>query len=488
VNLGQLLGDRSTRRERLSNAVGSTLQYYLGPTGIPDRLATLNDLLNPVDMLEDAGAKTQTVFDPNASTSERIGAGIGAAADVASAVVPAWAIGRAGAPAATAVTESLLGIGAPAREAVGDAAGRFAADQSGAIRDFHGSPHDFDRFSMDKIGTGEGAQAYGHGLYFADNEAVARSYRDDLSKRMTDGKISNALGPELDAQDRLNDKLESIGYNPYEMSSSEIAAVPDTEIQKLLQEFERLEANRLQIARNPNAGRMYEVEINANPEDFLDWDAPLSAQPERVRGAFEKASGRSQPTITPRERGGFVVEWLEDGQPKRQVVASEAQAAMLSEQVGPPKGYQSLASIAGNPQSATQQLREAGIPGIRYLDAGSRGAQDVNELRGTVSMWETAARKSPNDPYARQALDAAKAELAEAEKGLSRNYVVFDENLINIVRKYGIAGAATMLGMTQADLAQAMEQPSPALGQLMTPQGDPETEQRRLRDYLEQTR
>ena len=38
------------------------------------------------------------------------------------------------------------------------------------IRAYHGSPHDFDRFDMSKIGTGEGAQAYGHGLYFAENE------------------------------------------------------------------------------------------------------------------------------------------------------------------------------------------------------------------------------------------------------------------------------------------------------------------------------
>ena len=26
---------------------------------------------------------------------------------------------------------------------------------------YHGSPHDFDKFDMSKIGTGEGAQAYG---------------------------------------------------------------------------------------------------------------------------------------------------------------------------------------------------------------------------------------------------------------------------------------------------------------------------------------
>jgi hypothetical protein len=36
---------------------------------------------------------------------------------------------------------------------------------AGPIRAYHGSPHNFDRFSLDKIGTGEGAQAYGHGLY-----------------------------------------------------------------------------------------------------------------------------------------------------------------------------------------------------------------------------------------------------------------------------------------------------------------------------------
>ena len=47
---------------------------------------------------------------------------------------------------------------------------------------WHGSPHKFDKFSMDYIGTGEGAQAYGHGLYFADREDVAKAYRDALTR------------------------------------------------------------------------------------------------------------------------------------------------------------------------------------------------------------------------------------------------------------------------------------------------------------------
>jgi hypothetical protein len=47
---------------------------------------------------------------------------------------------------------------------------------------FHGSPHKFDKFSMDAIGTGEGAQAYGHGLYFADSEDLAKGYREALTE------------------------------------------------------------------------------------------------------------------------------------------------------------------------------------------------------------------------------------------------------------------------------------------------------------------
>jgi len=48
---------------------------------------------------------------------------------------------------------------------------------------FHGSGADFDQFSLEKIGTGEGAQAYGYGLYFTDSEDIAKFYRDTISRR-----------------------------------------------------------------------------------------------------------------------------------------------------------------------------------------------------------------------------------------------------------------------------------------------------------------
>ena len=44
------------------------------------------------------------------------------------------------------------------------------------------SEHPEGRFRMDKIGTGEGAQAYGHGLYFTSKEDIAKYYRDALGR------------------------------------------------------------------------------------------------------------------------------------------------------------------------------------------------------------------------------------------------------------------------------------------------------------------
>ena len=73
----------------------------------------------------------------------------------------------------------------PLIAAAGDAVAKFRAPtekQPGVIA-FHGSSADFDEFKLEKIGTGEGAQAYGYGLYFTDSEDIARFYRDTISRR-----------------------------------------------------------------------------------------------------------------------------------------------------------------------------------------------------------------------------------------------------------------------------------------------------------------
>lgn len=43
------------------------------------------------------------------------------------------------------------------------------------IRGFHGSPHKFDKFKMEKVGTTQGT-SFGHGLYFTSEKEIAEHY------------------------------------------------------------------------------------------------------------------------------------------------------------------------------------------------------------------------------------------------------------------------------------------------------------------------
>ena len=151
------------------------------------------------------------------------------------------------------------------------------------IRAFHGSPHDFDKFSMDKIGTGEGAQAYGHGLYFADQEAVAKEYKNKLATLNADGatRLLETMGGDYDAAIRVVDK-----------EMARLNAMPDkggdARRWQSMMHIQQEKRRTLEAMKSGNyvPGRMYEVEIDANPDDFLDWDAPLSEQSQTVQDAL----------------------------------------------------------------------------------------------------------------------------------------------------------------------------------------------------------
>lgn len=272
--------------------------------------------------------------------------------------------------------------------------GSLMRDQSGAIRAWHGSPHDFDRFDMSKIGTGEGAQAYGHGLYFAENKGVAERYRDDLSRNLSvNGQPILANNKRLgstgnrDADDYLlaeNGDIErAIASVKAHMSEMQPWQVQRGGYQPILQTLEGLRGK----VDNKVTGRLYEVNIDANPEDFLDWDAPLKAQPQPVAGALAGLSG-----LDP-ERG-----LLETLDPRRIVYEPDMYGAEVYHRVGTAlNGADRIGLVANHnaKQKAMDALRASGIPGIRYLDQGSRGAGN-----GT------------------------------------RNYVVFDDSLIDILNKY----------------------------------------------------
>lgn len=291
---------------------------------------------------------------------------------------------------------------------VADTAAEFLPSEQGGMKLYHGSPHDFDRFSTQNIGTGQGNQAYGRGLYFAENEDVAKAFRANNSAT---ANLKYEGAPIQD--ENMNSAAWWITRNKgdkdaaiREWMSGYKPSFFDTPTGKQeLRAFESIDPSKI------TAGSMYEVDVNANPADFMDWDAAMSAQPMAVQNALAPmVTSRLDALEAAGQRGRqmAVEKGLPDFTPKsRDRLYQEMRGGDI---IG-------AARMGQLPGEVENMLSGAGVPGIRYLDEGTVGGG----------------------------------------KG-SRNYVVFDENLINIVRKYGVAGAAAMLGVSALDVEQAMAQ------------------------------
>ena len=257
------------------------------------------------------------------------------------------------------------------------------------ITAYHGSPHDFEQFDISKIGTGEGNQSYGHGLYFAQNEDVAKGYRDQLAGHHPgDVLIGDEKYPHWASRDVIN-AYRKLGYDN---DTAVIAAhflkehkgdinaasgatwsndkIPDSVAEALL---------RTEYATP--AGHMYEVHIKAHPDHFLDWDKPFHEQSEHVKRGL-----RSIPEFDDRVAKYGVL----DPDYKSKISMGEfINRGVL------PHSYDKSGPEFSNAYHA------AGIKGVKYLDQGSR--------------WGD--KKNP-----------------------TRNYVVFDDKLVNVKRKYAKGG------------------------------------------------
>lgn len=271
---------------------------------------------------------------------------------------------------------------------------------AGPIKAYHGSPHDFDRFDLSKIGTGEGAQAYGHGLYFAENEGVAKAYRDALKWKGSDWNDPQYVAGFWNKQFQ-GDAPQAIQYLEKSLRHQ---STPEAQA-AVTGAIDLLRGGNV-LKDSPNPGRMYEVAIHADPERFLDWDRPLSAQPQPVQRALGTLGIKPQKEELAAFDDALLAALQGDGPATLPKQPADPMGSMLY------RGNGSVFQSTSDPERS-QALREAGIPGIRYLDQGSRDAGDG-----------------------------------------SRNYVTFSDDIVEILRKYGLAGLGVGLPAFAAAQAQ----------------------------------
>jgi len=227
---------------------------------------------------------------------------------------------------------------------------------------YHGSPYKFDKFDMSKIGTGEGAQAYGHGLYFAENPSVASQYKADRSYV---GKVMNGT------PDNTPWDASRVAKQAADIHGDQ--AVPF--LQRVLKQNSMLkapgqaESNKevadaialLQNGQVKGTASLYRVDLpDEHIAKMLDWDKPLSKQPGNVRDALMSLD---VPFGGFKDSPAQVAKFNAGVSPDMAVKYPDASGQSI---------YTELAGRLGGQSAFSQKLREMGVPGIRYLDGGSR--------------------------------------------------------------------------------------------------------------------
>jgi hypothetical protein len=265
--------------------------------------------------------------------------------------------------------------------------------------------HPLGRFDMSKIGSGEGAQAYGRGLYFAGNEKVAEGYKGTTNYADKKRQFQKELPDDADAEelmqlakegvfsDDLNEllmALEADDWLGFDYPSQAISASLSGNLKNYDPSPRLIKATK--------SGSMYEVNIDVEPDELLDWDTPLSEQ----KALLQK---------------------IDDLYGDHDIVLQQLGVDLRNAPTGMDLA-DALHMRRGSPSGPPKLLEDAGIKGVKYADAFTR-------------------HKTPDKR--------------------SMNYVIFDDRLITIAKKYGIsipAAAAMLARMTGEDTSQSYQEAS----------------------------
>jgi hypothetical protein len=274
---------------------------------------------------------------------------------------------------------------------------------------WHGSPHDFDKFSLHKIGTGEGAQAYGWGLYFAGDKNVAEYYRQKLVGANFPPPRPDMFTVDGKSYAKENGKfLFILGLPPGDGSE-----ITKAEYSKAFR------AAQSEYEAKSKSGKLYEVDIPES-DKLLDWDKPLSEQSEYVKEKLKDIEkNNANFSIEPRGKKFAVVmenneygTYNEEIQAKRRLeylnkAYNDENGSLIYSRLTHSQPENKLIpklaefqTTANGEEAASRYLNSMGIQGLKYLDATSRGKGEG-----------------------------------------SRNYVIFDDKAVDIINKHYQGGS-----------------------------------------------
>jgi hypothetical protein len=334
-------------------------------------------------------------------------------------------------------------------------------------------------FDFNKMGSGEGAQAYGWGGYFTETPDIARGYRDGLLTRSS--RSNNAANP-------INLR---IGRKPIEDLYSEISmgadrmptAIAQKEYNKLAMLEDIMKEGDLLVIEQRAAsgaydsptmdwfnknikpkfnreGALYQTRVNADPETFLNLDLPIKEQTQKVQSALGwTPEAKAEVKRVQKINDENLEKALKDEIPEYNEIPLPIPKG------APPLNRFGMEVVKGQygdlpPEYTSKSLLEKGISGSKFLDAGSRGM-------GWEIKLKIKGQDYPTEPIkARSRSEADRIVKEYQDKGFetdlnqigTRNYVVFDDRLLSIVKKYGIAGAASFYGVSEADISDAFKQ------------------------------
>lgn len=248
---------------------------------------------------------------------------------------------------------------------------------------YHGTPHTIrGKFDISKVGTGEGAQVFGHGMYFAESPTVAEFYKNVLKTKDQD-IINNAIERLVYVNNKdtskIADALRMEGFNPeritpeLENSIKKIVQATDPTTNTVSKAGINEYANLSKLV--PEQGNLYKVDI---PDEYipnmLDWDKPLREQPEILKTLgfdvkkYDKL--KAQRNAMPEK---FDIDIPEELAQYNKAMAIEKEMREMPVDTLGKYFYEDLIKKYGTQKAISEALSEKGIKGIRYLDAGSRG-------------------------------------------------------------------------------------------------------------------